>query len=361
MDRLPEFEAALAESIALAESQGSPRLDMVQRVAAGYYREHGDWDRALFHFDQFAEALTNDLALLKSGATALIAISRADRATAERHIAAVAHVPYLTGLESIITAQALILAKALLAEAAGDLKTAIELMAVWLDPRVEGNPYFRVGRAEVLPDMVRLALAGRDRVTAQAVVAAIEADALANDDANLTMRAAICRAMVEDEPAPLVAAADHFDHLGRLPEAGFALQEAAVRLAMHGDLPAAREAFHRAATIYERLGAVLELRRMQARLRPYGIRGGSHAPHRRATTGWHALTATEREVAALVAQGGSNPDIATRLFVSSRTVETHVAHIVAKLQVRSRSDIARELALHSPAGPASEAGPGTPR
>jgi DNA-binding NarL/FixJ family response regulator len=358
MDRLAEFETALAESIALAESQGSPRLDMMQRTAAYCYLEHGDWDRALFHLDQFAEALTNDLALLKSGAAALIAMCRDDRATAQRHIAAVAHIPYLGGLESIMAAKSLTLARALLAEAAGDPRTAIELMSVWLDPRVQGNPHFRVGRAEVLPDMVRVALAAGDRVTAQAVVAAIEADAQANDDVNLTIRAAICRAMVEDLPASLMAAADHYDHRGRRPEACFALQEAAVRLAIHGDLPAAREAFDRAVTIYGSLGAVLDLRRMQARLRPYGIRSGSHAPHRRATTGWHALTATEREVAALVAKGGSNPEIATRLFVSPRTVETHVAHIVAKLQVRSRRDIARELARHSPAGSASE-GTGT--
>jgi DNA-binding CsgD family transcriptional regulator len=88
---------------------------------------------------------------------------------------------------------------------------------------------------------------------------------------------------------------------------------------------------------------------MQARLRPHGIRSGSHAPHRRATTGWQALTATEREVAALVAQGGSNPEIATRLFLSPRTIEQHVAHILTKLQVRSRRDIARQVTRHEPA------------
>ena len=207
---------------------------------------------------------------------------------------------------------------------------------MWLDPRIVGNAHARAVRAEVLPELVRLALAAGDRVTAQAVVAAVEADAQADADANLTMRAGMCRAMVEDDPAPLMAAADHFDRLGRRPEAAFALQEAAVRLAMRGDIPAARAAFGRAVTIYEGLGAVLDLRRMQARLRPYGIRSGSHAAHRRATTGWEALTATEREVAALVAEGSSNPEIATRLFVSPRTIETHVAHILTKLQVRSR-------------------------
>ena len=147
--------------------------------------------------------------------------------------------------------------------------------------------------------------------------------------------------------APLTAAADHFDELGRRPEAAFALHEAAVRLAMRGDILAARAAFDRALTIYEDLGAVLDLRRIQARLRAYGIRSGSRAAHRRVTTGWEALTASEREVAALVAQGVSNPEIATRLFLSPRTIEKHVTHILTKLQAHSRLDIAREVTRHN--------------
>jgi len=54
-----------------------------------------------------------------------------------------------------------------------------------------------------------------------------------------------------------------------------------------------------------------------------------------------------------VAQGRSNPEIATRLFVSPRTIETHVSHILTKLQVRSRLEIAREVNLHQTAQSAS--------
>lgn len=66
MDRLAEFEASLPAAVALAESQGSPGLDMIQRTAAYCYLEHGDWDRALSHLDQFADALSNDLSLLRA-------------------------------------------------------------------------------------------------------------------------------------------------------------------------------------------------------------------------------------------------------------------------------------------------------
>ncbi|HEX4291045.1 MAG TPA: LuxR C-terminal-related transcriptional regulator, partial [Trebonia sp.] len=49
-----------------------------------------------------------------------------------------------------------------------------------------------------------------------------------------------------------------------------------------------------------------------------------------------ALTRREREIALLVASGLSNRDIATRLFISKRTVDAHVEHIFAKLEISSR-------------------------
>jgi DNA-binding NarL/FixJ family response regulator len=50
-----------------------------------------------------------------------------------------------------------------------------------------------------------------------------------------------------------------------------------------------------------------------------------------------SLTAREVEVLRLIAAGKSNPDIATELFLSVRTVENHVARIFAKLGVRTRT------------------------
>jgi DNA-binding CsgD family transcriptional regulator len=56
------------------------------------------------------------------------------------------------------------------------------------------------------------------------------------------------------------------------------------------------------------------------------------------------LTATEQRVAGLVASGATNRDAAAELFVSVRTVETHVASIYRKLGVRTRAELARKLA-----------------
>ena len=55
------------------------------------------------------------------------------------------------------------------------------------------------------------------------------------------------------------------------------------------------------------------------------------------------LTATERRVAGLIAAGATNRDAAAELFVSVRTIETHVASIYRKLGVRTRAELARRL------------------
>jgi DNA-binding NarL/FixJ family response regulator len=47
-------------------------------------------------------------------------------------------------------------------------------------------------------------------------------------------------------------------------------------------------------------------------------------------------------VVALVAEGLSNPQIGQRLFVSPRTVQTHLAHVFTKLQITSRTQLAAE-------------------
>jgi DNA-binding CsgD family transcriptional regulator len=103
---------------------------------------------------------------------------------------------------------------------------------------------------------------------------------------------------------------------------------------------------------YARLGAQWHIRRASERLRAHGVRQVPHTYRERPDVGWAALTPTETRVAHLVAQGLSNPDIAARLFLSRNTVQTHVSHILAKLEVPSRVEIIRLAAAHSPSGTA---------
>jgi DNA-binding CsgD family transcriptional regulator/tetratricopeptide (TPR) repeat protein len=72
----------------------------------------------------------------------------------------------------------------------------------------------------------------------------------------------------------------------------------------------------------------------------YAIRG--RGPRQRPQAGWDSLTPTELKVVALVAEGLSNPQIAERLFISRRTVSTHLSHVFAKVGVSSRAELAVE-------------------
>src|SRR4029434_6192565 len=51
----------------------------------------------------------------------------------------------------------------------------------------------------------------------------------------------------------------------------------------------------------------------------------------------HLLTAREREILQLLADGMSNADVAARLFISQETVKSHVRHILAKLAADTRT------------------------
>lgn len=68
------------------------------------------------------------------------------------------------------------------------------------------------------------------------------------------------------------------------------------------------------------------------------------------------LTGRELEVARLVAGGLSNPDIASTLFVSRATVKTHVSHILRKLALDSRVQLATWVAAHDPGSAAPTGG-----
>lgn len=76
----------------------------------------------------------------------------------------------------------------------------------------------------------------------------------------------------------------------------------------------------------------------------YARRG--RGERKRPASGWAALTPTERDVVRLVAEGLANNEIAARLFVSRRTVQTHLTHVYAKLGISSRVQLAHEGVSH---------------
>ena len=68
---------------------------------------------------------------------------------------------------------------------------------------------------------------------------------------------------------------------------------------------------------------------------------------KRPASGWESLTPTEHDVVRQVSDGLSNKDIAARLFISPRTVQTHLTHVYAKLGLDSRVQLVKEAARHT--------------
>ncbi|WP_396836145.1 LuxR C-terminal-related transcriptional regulator [Mycobacterium sp. ITM-2016-00318] len=87
-------------------------------------------------------------------------------------------------------------------------------------------------------------------------------------------------------------------------------------------------------------GAALSLEEAIA----YAQRG--RGERKRPSTGWDSLTPTELDVVRLMSEGLGNKDIAARLFVSHRTVQTHLTHVYGKLGLTSRVALAQEAARH---------------
>jgi DNA-binding CsgD family transcriptional regulator/tetratricopeptide (TPR) repeat protein len=134
--------------------------------------------------------------------------------------------------------------------------------------------------------------------------------------------------------AQLKRAVELFASLDLPLEAARAQLELARTLAASAPAAAVREGKVAVAT-FERLGALPDADAAAGLLRTLGAGGGRTWPR-----GATSLTRREDEVLGLLAEGCSNGQIAERLVISTRTAEHHVASILSKLDLRSRSEAA---------------------
>jgi DNA-binding CsgD family transcriptional regulator len=127
-------------------------------------------------------------------------------------------------------------------------------------------------------------------------------------------------AVLEPSPARL-------EHARALTDLGAALRRANRRAE-------AREPLRQGLDVAHRCGAIALADRARGELVATGAR-----PRRQLLTGLESLTPSERRVAQLAAQGLTNREIAQGLFVTARTIETHLTRVYQKLDITSRDDL----------------------
>ena len=340
--RPDESDRAFGELLALAERMATPpRLAQLRRAAALHLFARGKWDEALIELEA-AGLDTDELENLHArGILALIALHRNDEATLRPLLIESTDLTLRPGTEHSY-AEGLTVAQALDDERAGRLEKAFSRLLAWLDTAA------KLGAPDLpwLTALVRLALATGQRELAERVV---ERQAAAGEHVP-SMAGAIqhSRGLLGDDGLAVLGAAHLYRAAGYpLPQAR-ALEDAAVLLAGGGDRAQAREAYQQSYQIYASLDATWDIARADARLRTVGVRRGQRGTRRRPATGWAALTPTELRIVERLAGGASTPDIAGTLLMSRSTVQTHVTHIMSKLAVNSRVQIAREALRQRP-------------
>ena len=344
LDRYDEAFVAARQALLLADKVGTVIRRVQAHAALGELLfDTGHWDEAMAEVDALSDEVKDPIAACCDlGIAAVICFHRGEIADARRYLATAAPHTERIGTQVI---GPLVLARSLDQEHAGAPADALaELKAGFAENAEELDEI-----EDLLADAVRLAAAIGDPGTAQALAGHAAALADGSEIPHRRANALYCRGLLDHDSALLLTAAESYGDAGRPLLSAKALEEAAGEFVRNDDRDQGRAAFIRAVEIYTALGAAADVARLQARFRAYGIRRGPHSKHRQARSGWDSLTPTEVKVAKLVEEGLSNPEIAAKLLLSRRTVATHVSHILRKLGVNSRIDIAREAALRAAA------------
>jgi DNA-binding NarL/FixJ family response regulator len=141
---------------------------------------------------------------------------------------------------------------------------------------------------------------------------------------------------LEEATETLAGSPARLEHARALVMLGAALRR-------KGSINAARDRLGRGLDAAVSCGATMLEERARLELAAIGVR-----PQRRPVTGVESLTPAERRVAESAIEGFTNREIAQSLFVSLRTVETHLTHCYQKLCIESRSELAAALGAAEP-------------
>jgi len=337
-DRFDACEATLLAERARAEAERANwKLLLIARSSILLYGTHGRW-RDLERPREEVGRLQGDNDVGMDGATALamlvaVAVQQDELADARRLMdEADAQGRLMSRYDDLLAAT-----RSLVLEAEGDLPSALRL-AKRAATLVERKGFLVRLRAYGV-DLVRIAIAADDLALAERVVHMLDlmaARARLPSAVGIALHARGLLArdhLLLHQSVHLLRQTPRRVNLARACEDGGALAGEAGEQGGANLLREARE-------LYVEMDARQGIRHVDRRLREAGVRGGSRWRRRTAISGWESLTEAERRVVMLVSNGLTNGQIADRLFLSRRTVESHLAHAYAKLGASTRVQLA---------------------
>jgi DNA-binding CsgD family transcriptional regulator/tetratricopeptide (TPR) repeat protein len=350
-DQMAEADRVLREGLRRSEELGLAVHMPFYHAQLGALRfVTGEWDDAVAELKaaiQAGEEQQWGALIFPRSLLALVAIHRNQLEAAEEALVLAERELAETG--SAFGVDVMVRARALLLEARGDHGALSILETAWAGPLLRTPPQLvRIG-----PDLVRLAVQRGRSELGRAVVEAIDEATAGSSVATWRGAARWCHGLLDGDADALVEAVTAYQQASRPIERAHACEDAASALSRVGRREEAAAQLGEAVRAYERVGAYMDLTRAEAALRGLGIRRGRRGARRRPSRGWESLTPTELEVVRLVTQGLTNVEIGRRLFISRRTVETHLSHIFGKLGVSSRVQLAARASRARPERPPS--------
>ncbi len=324
------------------ENRGAlSQLPMAYVVTGFAHFAAGRFDEAIAELEA-GTAVVDDtgnvnFVLFSESALARIAVRRGDMDAAAAFLAT--GIARLTSGGSLFGADWLLDAQTQYLAAAGDLESALNVAELtW--SQTEFLRFF-YGYRERGVVAVRLAMACGRTDFARTVADSLEEGSRRCPTVSGQAFALQAGGLVDADVHRLVDAVELFRRTPMRVAFASCCEDAAAALAGARRNDEAIAMLSDATSVHAAAGASADIARTEAALRRLG---GATLKTRmvRPTFGWDSLTPTELAVTELAARGLTNPEIGVRLYVSRRTVETHLAHVFRKLACVGRTQLASE-------------------
>ncbi|RZS34373.1 AAA ATPase-like protein [Herbihabitans rhizosphaerae] len=328
----------IAEARPVALELGGVALAWLYATSALFEWKRGEWDATLAEIDEaFTLPDLYGLDRMLRSIAAMIHLNRGDIDTARAHAATIQRDGHEVRGVAAFYEQIPTMLRALMAHLDGRDDEALTIARQFADGGVGVHSGFAV--TAVGTNLVRIAVAANDLELARRLVDQM-AQTISDDSRGFQSVLRYCRGLVDGDVVLLREVQREFTEQHNPMATARVAQDVAMVLAASGHKDDAKTAYDAALSAYAGVDATGAIQQADAAMRATGVRRGVRGKRSRPKQGWDSLTDAEQRVAELVAQGRTNSEIAGRLFISPRTVQSHVSRILRKLGFSSRVEIA---------------------